>query len=156
MPPSRALATVPMDRFSQLARAYETANKRVQAVKAHTEEIVEHAVHTAEVGAAAFTIGAARGYFGPIDVLGVPAELGLSLLAHGGAIMMADSKAAPHLRAVGDAALAAFAYGHGMDTGKQWKDKAGKGSGSTPSVKGDTGSGGGLSPEERAEIDARK
>lgn len=158
---NRAIQTISYDRFSQLAKGYEAMKKKAVAVKDNMEKTVEHATHTAEIGAVSYALGASRGYFGPVELMGIPLELGVAVAAHGGAILLGDSKASPHLRAAGDAAVGAFGFMSGLEAGRAWFKKSGK----TPTAKqkeqqdrisGDeaAGSVGGLTPEERAAVGA--
>lgn len=124
---TKAVSGVSMDRFSQLARAYETAKNRADSIRVKADEQVEHIVRTLEIGAASYAFGAVNGYFGPVDFFGIPMELGVSLGATAGAFLLGDkSKAAPHLRAIGDAALAGWSYKEGNAMGKEWGAKADK------------------------------
>lgn len=163
---AKAIQTIPVERFAALRGAYDRAVKQKAAIKAHTEEIVDHAVRTAEVGAVAYGIGAVEGYFGPIAPFGVPMTLAGAVGAHGLALLMPDSKAAPHLRAAGDASLACFAYKMGSDSGKKWggvsdaqrakeiAEKERKELPSKPGVSGERGSTGGLTDAEKAAIES--
>lgn len=125
---TKAVNGVSMDRFSELARAYQSAKSSAMKVKERAEEQVEHVVRTLEIGAASYAFGAVNGYFGPVDFFGIPMELGVSVAAHGAAFMFGNkSPASPHLRAIGDAALAGWAYKEGNAMGKDWGAKADKG-----------------------------
>lgn len=120
----KALSSVSMERFAHLKGTLDRVMKQKENIKKHTEAIVEHGVRTAEIGAFSYAMGAAEGYFGEISPFGIPAELGVAVGAHALAIIMPDSKAAPHLRNVGDAGMGVFGYKMGAAAGKKFGKKA--------------------------------
>jgi hypothetical protein len=157
---AKAIQAIPMERFAALRNAYDRAMKQKEKIKEHTEEIVDHAVRTAEIGAVSYAVGAAEGYFGPIAPFGVPMTLGVAVGSHALALIMPESRAAPHLRAAGDASLACFGYKMGHDAGGKWGKKSDEQRAEKKEIpaktttSGDRGTAGGLTPEEKAAIES--
>ncbi len=116
---------------------YSSLSRRADSVKKKGEETVEHLVSAAEVSAAAFTLGAIQGRYGPVEVLGVPADLGAAVLLHLGGFMGLAGKASPHLHAFADGALASFFFTMGRGTGVNWKQGKGFLPGGKQKVAGD-------------------
>lgn len=90
------------------ARRAESLRSRLANMRKKTEKVTERVVHTAEVSAAAFTMGVIQGKTGGIEIVGVPLELGLgsalNLLGYFGIA----GKASAHLHGFGDGCLASY------------------------------------------------
>lgn len=100
--------------------------KRAHGVKAKTEGIVNTVVHSAEVGVAAFAMGAINGRYGGLEVAGVPADLAGALALHAIGFTGAAGKAGHHVHALGDGLLASYATTLGKGVGTSWREKSGK------------------------------
>lgn len=95
----------------ELGKAHErflALKKRVAGIKEKAEEATEKVVATAEVGAAAFTVGVINGKTGGIEVMGVPMELGAGLGLVGLGMLGVAGKASDHLHNIGTGCLAAY------------------------------------------------
>src|SRR5574343_891916 len=113
---------------------------RLKTVSAKSKGTVEALVRTAEVGSAAFALGAMQGRFGSVSVVGVPAELGAAIGLHALGAFGVGGEAAKHLHSFGDGALASYLSTLGRGVGLSWQGSTG--------VKGELGGGDKLSPEE--------
>lgn len=105
----------------------EALMKRANGVKAKTEGIVNTVVHTAEVGVAAFAMGAVNGRYGGLEVAGVPVDLAGALALHAIGFTGAAGKSGGHVHALADGLLASYASTLGKGVGVNWREKALKG-----------------------------
>lgn len=115
---------------SQLAKMRNQAEslmKRSQGIRAKAEGAVQSVVRTAEVGAAAFAMGALNGRYGGVEVAGVPADLGGALALHALGFLGVAGRSSSHLHALGDGLLASYAVTLGKGVGVNMRDKALKG-----------------------------
>jgi hypothetical protein len=117
--------------LAKIRNAMSRASTKTQAIAKKGEKTVHTLVRTAEISAVSFGLGVAQGRMGTIEVLGVPADLGLGALAHLGGFFGIGGKMSGHLHAVGDGALAAYFVVLGKGTGIGMKEKA-LGQGSAP------------------------
>lgn len=97
---------------------------RVKGAVAKANEVVEVAVRSAEVNAAAFTAGVIQGYWGSVGIVGIPVDLGAGAAGHALAFMM-GGKNAEHLHNFADGFLAAYTVTAGRGVGQKLKSKAG-------------------------------
>ncbi len=111
---------------------YAGLSRRMESVKKKGESVVGELVCAAEVSASAFAFGAVQGKYGPVSVLGVPADLGAALVLHLAGFAGVAGKASEHLHAFGDGALASFFFTLGRGVGANWKRKS-LGPGESPS-----------------------
>jgi hypothetical protein len=102
----------------------ESMMKRANGVKAKTEGIVNTVVHSAEVGVAAFAMGALNGRYGGVEVAGVPVDLGGALALHALGFMGVAGKSSAHVHALGDGLLASYASTLGKGVGVSWREKS--------------------------------
>lgn len=112
---------------SQLAKMRNQAEslmKRSQGIRAKAEGAVQSVVRTAEVGAAAFAMGALNGRYGGVEVAGVPADLGGALALHALGFLGVAGKSSTHLHALGDGLLASYAVTLGKGVGVNMREKA--------------------------------
>lgn len=114
---------------------YERAAARARNVSKKADKVVETAVHTAEVGSAAFLAGVVQGRYGAIEIVGVPVELlgGIGLHMVG---FMGNSRNASHMHGFANGLLAAYATTAGRGVGRTWKSKALKGGTKTSGLVG--------------------
>ena len=110
----------------------EALRTRVKNLSKKTDKVVEQAVHSTEVGGAAFIAGVIQGRSGKVDIVGVPLELALTLGLHGAAFMGLGGKMAPHLHGFADGFLGAYMADLGRDVGVKMRQKSGKTSGELP------------------------
>lgn len=100
----------------------ENAHKRAASYKGKAEKAVDGVVETVVGTASAFALGAIDGYTDGVEVLGI----GLPLIVAGGAHvggMLMGGKAAPHLHAAGNGALAYYAGTLGRKVGTDMRSK---------------------------------
>lgn len=102
---------------------YEALKNRIASWKEKGAEQAGHAFQAVEVGATAFGFGFLRGKMGDangdLDVVGVPASLGTSIVLHGLGFMGVFGKHSEHVHNVADGALAEYAAVQGMRMGAQ-------------------------------------
>jgi len=103
------------------AREYvERARDKMARIREHAEEAIGTGIQIAEVGGTAFGFGYANARFGEngeVQVMGVPADLGVAVALHGVAFMGGLGKYAEHGHNVGTGALASYAYRTGFQLG---------------------------------------
>lgn len=111
----------------ELSKAHDrlqALRKRVAGIREKAEEATEKVVATAEVGAAAFTMGVINGKTGGVEIVGVPLELGAGLGLVGLGLLGVAGKASDHLHNLGTGCLASYlttvgrGVGLSMGTGK--------------------------------------
>ncbi|MFH1010985.1 MAG: hypothetical protein V1784_07105 [bacterium] len=102
----------------------EKMKKRSSSVVEKSHELVSTIVRTAEVGAAAFSMGLVQGKYGGVEIVGVPMDLGLGLGLHMMGLLGVGGNMSHHLHAFGDGTLAAYLTTLGRTTGYAWKIKA--------------------------------
>ena len=86
----------------------EALRTRVKNLSKKTDKVVVQAVHSTEVGGAAFIAGIIQGRSGSVEVVGVPLELALALGLHGAAFVGLGGKMAPHLHGFADGFMGAY------------------------------------------------
>ena len=106
------------------AREYvERAREKMAKVREHAEEAIGQGIQIAEVSGTAFGFGYAHarwgGAKGQVEVLGVPADLGVAVALHGVAFMGGLGKYAEHGHNVGTGALASYSYRIGSQFGTE-------------------------------------
>lgn len=116
-----ALAITKAD-AERLAKRAVGLQQRAKSTLAKAEGIIETVVRTTEVGASAFAFGVIQGRWGGMEIVGVPLDLGFGVSAHLAAFVM-DSNISPHLHALADGAMAAFAVTMGFNAGEGWYEK---------------------------------
>lgn len=92
----------------QAAKRARSLSTRLKTMRRKTERVTERVVHSAEVGAAAFTAGIIQGRTGGVEVLGVPLELGLGVTLNLAGFMGLGGRMSNHLHGFGDGFLAAY------------------------------------------------
>jgi hypothetical protein len=114
---------------AQLVRAHErlqSLQNRIAKFKDHAAKTTEKVVRTVEVGVAALGVGVLQGRSGSIEIMGVPAELGLGLGLNLLGYFGAAGKHSDHLNNFGDGALAAYLVTVGKGVGTAMKAKSGQ------------------------------
>lgn len=117
----------------------ERLRNRVKNLGKKTDEVVGQAVHTAEVGSAAFLAGVIQGKYEDVEIVGVPLELALALSLHAAAFMGLGGRMAPHLHGFADGFFGAYMAGLGVGIGVKMRQKA------TATTKGELPGGSGYS-----------
>jgi len=115
------------EQLSEMRSVTERAMARVKQIKEKTTEAMGQVVQTVEVGVAAFGFALARGRFEDkegLNVVGVPVDLGVGVLAHVLGFMGAAGKYDEHLHNFGDGALACYLTVLGGGIGRDMKVKA--------------------------------
>jgi hypothetical protein len=102
----------------------ESMLSRAGKVKAKAEAAVHGLVRSAEVGTSAFALGVVQGRYGPVEVLGVPVDLGIAVAGHLVGFAGLAGNASAHVHAFADGALATYAATLGRGTGASWREKA--------------------------------
>lgn len=103
----------------------ESALARAKRAMEKADVVVDRVVKTTVTGGTAFALGVAQGRYGSVEVVGVPADLGLGVLAHVAGFAGVGGNANDYLHAVGDGALAAYLVTLGRGVGKDWAEKSG-------------------------------
>ncbi len=124
---------------------YERLHARLKGVSHHTEKLVNTAVHTVEVTGGAFAMGVLTGRNGgtPVEIMGVPLDLGAGLAGHLLAFTGLAGEAGKHLHAFSDGFLASYAATQGVAIGAKW-------AGAPAAVHGELTGGRGLSDRQVA------
>lgn len=133
---------------AHLIRAQERLNQlqnRIAKFKDHAAKTTEKVVRTVEVGTAALGIGMMQGRMGSVEVMGVPAELGIGIALNLAGYFGVAGKHSDHLCNFGDGALAAYlvTVGKGVGTAMKARNVLGGGSPAQVAAKNTT-----LSPAE--------
>jgi len=89
-------------------------------------ESVERLLMSAEVGGTAFAFGQVQARYGGVNILGVPADLGVGIAANVMSILGVGRGMETHLANIGNGALAAYAFKTGHDMGVKSMQAAGK------------------------------
>lgn len=113
---------------AELKRGWErlqSVQNRLAKFKDHAQRTTEKVVRTVEVGAAALGVGILQGHSGSVEILGVPAELGVGVALNLAGYFGLAGKHSDHLCNFGDGALAAYLVTVGKGVGTQMKAKAG-------------------------------
>lgn len=93
--------------MSQMRDKAERMIARAKAISEKSEEAVGQVIQSTEIVGAAFAAGAVKGRFGNVEVMGVPADLGVAVLGHGLAFM-GGGKYKEHLHNLADGVLASY------------------------------------------------
>lgn len=106
------------------ARAYvERAREKMAKIREHAEEAIGQGIQIAEVSGTAFGFGYANarwgGEKGQVEILGLPADLGVAVALHGVAFMGGLGRYAEHGHNVGTGALASYSYRMGTHFGAE-------------------------------------
>lgn len=102
------------ERFAALA-------KRSAGLQKKGEETIGHLVTAAETSAAAFGFGMLQGRQGPVEIVGVPADLAAGTALHIAGFLGLGGKASGHLHAFADGALASYFFTLGRGVGINMK-----------------------------------
>lgn len=100
----------------------QRAGAQIRNAKEAIAEQVGHVVRTAEVAGASFAFGVANGYTGGLEVVGVPVDLGVGVLAHFAAFWLPENTAR-HVHALADGGVAAYATVSGIGIGAKMKER---------------------------------
>lgn len=114
------------ERIKQALEMKDRFKAQVDNLRERSQEAIGQVVQTLEVGIVSFGFGFARGRWGGVDVVGVPADLGAGILAHLGGYMGFGGKNAEHLHNLGDGALASYLNTLGAGIGVDMANKAGQ------------------------------
>jgi hypothetical protein len=107
---------------------------RTDRIKEEAKDMIHTLVRTTEVSATAFGLGVVQGRYGPVEVLGVPLELGGGIAAHLAGLLGLGGNFSGHLHNFGDGFLATYMATVGRGAGLQWKHKAVPGVAGTSSL----------------------
>lgn len=106
-------------RLSKLGEAYQKLKARYAGVEEKANAAMRHVVQTSQVGIGAFAVGAVRGRFGEVSVLGVPVDLlggvGLHVLGFVGGGRYEEAA-----HNFGDGVLAGYLTTLGASIGAKW------------------------------------
>lgn len=102
-------------RFKEQA---ERLKARAKSALAEADVVVQTLVRSTEISAAAFAFGVVNGKWGGVSLLGVPIDLLGGVGLHVAAFAGVGGKAAEHLHAFGDGALASYMAGLGRNVGR--------------------------------------
>lgn len=104
-----------------LRRRAQSAITQARKVAETSEQAIGAMIRSFEIGTTAFGFGVAKGFWGGVEVLGIPADL----LA-GGALHLVGFFAGEygvHLHSFGDGAMAAYLHTLGAGIGRKLKDQ---------------------------------
>jgi len=109
-----------IDKYREMA---ERAMNRARGIAEKADEAVGTVVQTAEVGLTAFGFGWAKGRYGSVELMGVPADLLGGLVLHGLGFV-SGGRYHEHLHNLGDGAIASYATTLGFGIGDKMKQEA--------------------------------
>lgn len=112
-------AKVSLQKFNQMQRKIESAQKKAKRIRAVADEKVEHLVRSTEIVASGVAAGVVRGKYGRKEIAGVPFELVVGGVLHGAGLMGVGGTMKSHLHAFGDGMLAVFGADLGESIGKK-------------------------------------
>ena len=96
---------------------------RARGIAEKADEAVGTVVQTAEVGLTAFGFGWAKGRYGSVELMGVPADLLGGLVLHGLGFV-SGGRYHEHLHNLGDGAIASYATTLGFGIGDRMKQES--------------------------------
>jgi len=102
-----------IDKYREMA---ERAMNRARGIAEKADSAVGTVVQTAEVGITAFGFGWAKGRYGSVELMGVPADLLSGLVLHGLGFV-SGGKYHEHLHNLADGAIASYATTLGFQIG---------------------------------------
>ena len=105
------------EKASDLAQKVDKLAQRAKGLAVKGEEAMGHMVQSMEVGVSALGFGWAEGRYGSIELLGIPANLGASVVMHGLGYFGMAGKHSEHLHNLGDGALASYLHTMGVGIG---------------------------------------
>lgn len=105
-----------LGQLADIENKYTSARKAVQKVRAEAQETVMSVVRSVEVGGTAFSFGIVNGRWGRPELLGVPVDLGGSMVLHSLGFLL-DKELAGHLHNLGDGAMASYLTSLGTGIG---------------------------------------
>lgn len=108
----------------KMAGQVQSLQKRIGRFKEDAEKMTEKFVRTTEIGVAALGVGILQGRTGGIEVMGIPAELGIGVGLNMLGYFGAAGKHSDHLNNLGDGALAGYLATVGRGLGAEWKAKS--------------------------------
>lgn len=114
---------VSLKALEDMKRQLDSAKARVARVKEEASEAVEIVVSAAEVSGTAFGLGIVNGRWGSPEVLGVPVDAGVGIVAHVFAFM---DIAPNHLHNVGNGGLGSYFSALGVGVGQKMARESGK------------------------------
>lgn len=91
----------------KMQKRISSLQSRAKNAIAKTESVVGEAVQTLEIGATAFALGVAKGRYGPVDIAGIPVDLGMALGLHAVAFV-SDSEMSDHMHSFANGAMASY------------------------------------------------
>lgn len=112
------------EKASDLAQKVDKLAARAKGLAVKGEEAMGHMVQSMEVGVAALGFGWAEGRYGSIELLGIPANLGASVVMHGLGYFGMAGKHSEHLHNLGDGALASYLHTMGVGIGARSRPAA--------------------------------
>lgn len=112
------------DKASELADKVDKLAQRAKGLAVKGEEAMGHMVQSMEVGMSALGFGWAEGRYGSIELLGIPANLGASVVLHGLGYFGMAGKHSEHLHNLGDGALASYLHTMGVGIGARSRQPA--------------------------------
>ena len=112
------------EKASELAEKVDKLAQRAKGLAVKGEEAMGHMVQSMEVGMSALGFGWAEGRYGSIELLGIPANLGASVVLHGLGYFGMAGKHSEHLHNLGDGALASYLHTMGVGIGARSRQPA--------------------------------
>lgn len=119
------------EKASELADKVDKLAQRAKGLAVKGEEAMGHMVQSMEVGMSALGFGWAEGRYGSIELLGIPANLGASVVLHGLGYFGMAGKHSEHLHNLGDGALASYLHTMGVGIGARSRQPAARPGGAT-------------------------
>lgn len=108
--------------IAKYKHALERAHASTRRAREKAGEVMQTVVHATETGASAFAFGVLEGQSGTMpEPLGIPAPLLAAAVLHGAAAFGVGRGMEDHVKALGNGALAAYAFSKGQFVGSKHK-----------------------------------
>jgi len=116
---SMSMTKVSPAKYHQMAKRFESIQKKAKKVREVADEKIQHLVRSSEVAVAGFGLGVLRGSKGKTELAGVPTEIVAAGALHLSALFGVGGDLSTHLHSFGDGALAVAAMDLGEIVGKK-------------------------------------
>lgn len=105
-------------------RKVESTIARAKSALQKADKAVDTAVRATVTGGAAFACGVAQGRYGPVEIMGVPADLAAAVGLHALGFLGIGGRSAEYMHDAGNGALSCYLATLGRGVGGDWKSRA--------------------------------